>query len=240
MPAREGFSNIWRKRDNHLMSILITGASGGLGPAVVEAFLATGESVFGVARSWKKGNAHNSTRFHVVEADVNTDEGCDAAVEAAAPVSALVHLVGAFAGGEPVAATDDSTFDRMINLNLRSAFRMIRAVIPGMQETGRGRILAIGSRAAEEPMAGYAAYNLAKAGLASLIRTVAMETRKSGITANLVMPSIIDTPANRAAMPSANYSQWVQPAAIARLLVWLASEEAADISGAIIPIYGRA
>jgi NAD(P)-dependent dehydrogenase (short-subunit alcohol dehydrogenase family) len=221
------------------MSILITGASGGLGPAVVEAFLATGGTVFGVARSWAKGNPHNSTRFHVVEADVNTDEGCDAAVEAAAPVRVLVHLVGAFAGGHPVASTDDSTFDQMINLNLRSAFRMIRAVLPGMQETGRGRILAIGSRAAEEPMAGTSAYNIAKAGLASLIRTVALETKKSGITANLVAPSIIDTPANRAAMPSANHGLWVKPESIARLLVWLASDEAADISGAIVPIYGQ-
>jgi NAD(P)-dependent dehydrogenase (short-subunit alcohol dehydrogenase family) len=222
------------------MSIVITGASGGLGPAVVEAFLATGGTVFGVARSWKKGNAHNSTRFHVIEADVNTDEGCDAAVEAAAPVSVLVHLVGAFAGGQPVAATDDSVFDQMINLNLRSAFRMIRAVLPGMLETGRGRILAIGSRAGDEPIAGCSADNVAKAGLSSLIRTVALETKKTGITANLVAPSIIDTPANRLAMPAANHSLWVAPEAIARLLVWLASEEAGDISGAIIPIYGHA
>lgn len=221
------------------MPILITGASGGLGPAVVDAFLATGATVFGVARSWKKGNPHNTTRFHVVEADVNTDEGCDAAVEAATPVEALVHLVGAFAGGKTVEKTDDSTFDQMINLNLRSAFRMIRAVLPGMQEAGRGRILMIGSRAGEEPMAGCAAYNLSKAGLASLIRTVAMETKKTGITANLVAPSTIDTAANRAAMPSANHSLWVKPESIARLLVWLASKEAADISGAVIPIYGR-
>src|SRR5205807_2561660 len=186
-----------------------------------------------------KGNLHNSTRFHVVEADVNTDEGCDAAVEAAAPVRVLVHLVGAFAGGHPVATTDDSTFDQMINLNLRSAFRMVRAVLPGMQETGRGRILAIVSRAAEQPMAGSSAYNISKAGLASLIRTVALETKKSGITANLVAASIIDTPANRAAMPSANHALWVKPESIARLLVWLASDEAADINGAIVPIYGQ-
>lgn len=222
-----------------LMSVLITGASGGLGPAVVEAFLATGATVFGVARSWKKGNPHNSTRFHVIEADVNTDEGCDAAVEAANPVRVLAHLVGAYAGGQPVASADDATFDQMINLNLRSAFRMIRAVLPGMQETGRGRILAIGSRAATEPMGGSAAYSLSKAGLAALIQTVALETKKSGITANLVATSVIDTTANRAAMRSADYSLWVKPESIARMLVWLASEEAADVSGAIVPIYGR-
>lgn len=221
------------------MSVLISGASGGLGPAVVDAFLATGATVYGVARSWKKGNTHNSTRFHVIEADVNTDEGCDAAVEDAAPVRVLVHLVGAFGGGKPVAKADDSTFDQMINLNLRSAFRMMRAVLPGMQETGRGRILAIGSKAATEPFAGFAAYNAAKAGLASLIQTVALETKKSGITANLIAPSVIDTAANRAAMPSADYGTWVKPESIARMLVWLASDEAADISGAVIPMYGR-
>ena len=222
------------------MSILITGASGGLGPAVVEAFLATGATVFGVARSWKKGNPHNSTRFHTIEADVNTDEGCDAAAEAAAPVRALVHMVGAFAGGQPAAATDDSIFDQMVNLNLRSAFRMIRAVLPGMQEAGHGRILVIGSRAAEEPIPNCSAYNISKAGLVSLIRTVAIETKKSGITANVVAPSTIDTPANRRAMPAADPSNWVKPESIARLLLWLASDEAADISGAVIPIYGRA
>lgn len=222
------------------MSLLVTGASGGLGPAVVDAFLATGETVFGVARSWKKGNAHASTRFHAIEADVNTDEGCDTAVEAAAPVYALVHLVGGFAGGQPVSATDDGTFDQMINMNLRSAFRMIRAVLPQMQSAGKGRIVVIGSRAGEVPMAGSAAYNASKAGLASLIRTTALENKNTGVTSNMVSPSIIDTAANRAAMPSADHGAWVRPESIAALLVWLISEEAAAVNGAIIPIYGRA
>src|SRR5208283_4979880 len=157
------------------MSILITGASGGLGPAVVAAFLAAGETVYGVARSWKKGNPHNSTRFHSIEADVNTDEGCDTAVEAAAPVKALVHLVGGFAGGQPVQATDDAVFEQMINANLRSAFRIIRVVLPGMQSAKHGRIVVMGSRAGNEPMAGFAAYTIAKAGVAALVRTVALE-----------------------------------------------------------------
>jgi NAD(P)-dependent dehydrogenase (short-subunit alcohol dehydrogenase family) len=221
------------------MSILITGANGGLGPAVVEAFLATDAMVFGVARFWKRGNPHNSVRFHIVEADLNTDEGCDAAAEAAAPVGTLVHLVGAFAGGKPVTETDDATFDQMINANLRVAFRVIRAVLPGMLNAGRGRIIVIGSRAGEQPMAGSAVYNAAKAAVASLIRTVALETKDSGVTANVVAPSIIDTPANRAAMPSADHGRWVRPESIAKLLVWLASDEAADVSGAVIPIYGR-
>ena len=222
------------------MSILITGANGGLGPAVVDAFLETGTVVFGVARFWKKGNPHNSVHFHIVEADLNTDEGCDTAVDAAAPVETLVHLVGAYEGGKPVAEMDDATFDHMINANLRSAFRIVRAVLPGMIEARRGRILVIGSRAGQQPGAGSAAYNASKAGVESLIQTVALETKDSGITANVVAPSVIDTAANRAAMPKADYSTWVQPASIAKLLVWLASEEAGNTSGATIPIYGRA
>lgn len=220
------------------MSILITGAGGGLGRAVVEAFLAAGGTVYGVDMSWSKGNPHRSTNFHAIEADVNTDEGCDTAVESSAPVNALIHLVGGYAGGQSIAETDDATFDRMINLNLRSAFRMIRAALPGMQQAGKGRIVVIGSRAGDEPMAGSAAYNASKAALTALIRTAALETRRSGVTVNLVAPSIIDTPANRAAMPSAEFSRWVKPESIAKLLVWLASDAAADISGATIPIYG--
>ncbi len=220
------------------MSILITGAGGGLGRAVVDAFLETGGMVYGVDISWAKGNPHNSTHFHAIEADVNTDEGCDTAVESSAPVHALIHLVGGYAGGQAAAETDDATFDRMINLNLRSAFRMIRAALPGMLAAGKGRIAVMGSRAADEPVAGSAAYNASKAALNALVMTVALETKKSGVTVNAVAPSIIDTPANRAAMPSANHSQWVKPESIAKLLVWLASDAAADVSGAVIPIYG--
>jgi NAD(P)-dependent dehydrogenase (short-subunit alcohol dehydrogenase family) len=222
------------------MAILITGASGGLGPAVVDAFLAAGETVYGVARSWTKGNPHNSTKFHTVEADVNTDEGCDTAVEAAAPVKALVHLVGGFAGGQPVQASDDAVFDQMINANLRSAFRMIRAVLPGMQSAKHGRIVVIGSRAGDEPMAGFSAYTIAKAGVAALVRTVALENKGTGVTANILAPSIIDTLANRAAMPRADRTKWVTPESIAKTILWLASDAAADISGAVIPIYGGA
>jgi NAD(P)-dependent dehydrogenase (short-subunit alcohol dehydrogenase family) len=224
--------------DNRPMSILITGASGGLGPAVADAFLAAGETVYGVARSWKKGNPHNSAKFHAIEADVNTDEGCDTAVEAAAPVKVLVHLVGGFGGGQPVQTTDDAVFDQMINANLRSAFRMIRAVLPGMQGAGYGRMIVMGSRAGEEPMAGFACYTVAKAGVAALVRTVALENKGSGITANVVAPSIIDTPANRKSMPQADHSKWVKAESIAKVILWLASEKSSDVSGAVIPVYG--
>jgi NAD(P)-dependent dehydrogenase (short-subunit alcohol dehydrogenase family) len=108
-----------------------------------------------------------------------------------------------------------------------------------MQKAGNGRIIAIGSRAAESPGPGVGAYSASKAALVSLIRTVALENKNSGITANIILPGTIDTLANRNAMPKADTSQWVQPSAIASLIVWLASDSAKDVTGAAIPVYGR-
>ena len=116
---------------------------------------------------------------------------------------------------------------------------MFRAVLPPMIQAKRGRIVAVGSRAAVEPGANYAGYNVSKAALVTLVKTIALEVRDHGLTANVVLPSIIDTPVNRAAMPRADFSKWVQPESIANLLVWLALAEAADVNGAVIPIYGR-
>ena len=226
-----------RHYNQYRMSILITGASGGLGGAVVEAFLATGATVFGVARSWTE-QPHASDRFHPVEADLSKAAECQRVAQSASPVDALVHLLGGFAGGQPVAEAPDGVWEQMLSLNLQSAFFMFRAVLPGMLAARRGRIVAVGSRAAVEPMANFAAYNVSKAGLVALVKTVALEAKDAGVTANAVLPSIIDTPANRAAMPSADFSKWVTPASIAGWLVWLTSDRAADVSGAVIPIYG--
>jgi NAD(P)-dependent dehydrogenase (short-subunit alcohol dehydrogenase family) len=109
-----------------------------------------------------------------------------------------------------------------------------------MTKAGKGRIVAVGARPALDPMANFAAYSVSKTALVALVKTVALEVKDSGITANIVLPSVIDTPANRAAMPSADPSKWVTPQSIADLLVWLASDAARDVSGAAIPIYGRA
>jgi NAD(P)-dependent dehydrogenase (short-subunit alcohol dehydrogenase family) len=221
------------------MAILITGANGGLGNAVVEAFLGSGATVYGADRAWKN-QPHSNPRFHPVEANLLLPSECDRVVKSASPVDALVHLVGGFGGGQPVAETPDETWDQMLSLNLRSAYSIFRAVLPAMVKAGRGRIVAVGSRAALEPMANFAAYSVSKAALVALVRTVALEVKDSGVTANVILPSVIDTSANRAAMPSADPSKWVKPESIAGLLVWLASEAARDINGAAIPIYGRA
>jgi NAD(P)-dependent dehydrogenase (short-subunit alcohol dehydrogenase family) len=154
-------------------------------------------------------------------------------------IDVLAHLVGGFAGGPSVADTDDATFRRMFEMNVDSAFHILRAVLPHMRKAGTGRIIAIGSRAAESPGPGVGAYSASKAALVSLIRTVAVENKDSGITANVILPGTIDTPANRRAMPKADITNWVQPAAIASLIVWLASDAAGDMTGAVIPLYGR-
>ena len=220
------------------MSVLVTGANGGLGTAVCQAFLESGAPVIGVARVWKE-----APPFATIAADVSTAEGCDTMVQQAlerGPLDALVHLVGGFSGGLPVAETSDQTWDGMMKLNLRTAFCAMRAALRPMTAAGRGRIVAIGSRLAVEPSPNVAAYAVSKAALVALVRSVAAEGRKCGITANIVLTSTIDTPQNRQAMPDADFSRWVTPQSIARMMVWLASDAAADISGAVIPIYGRA
>lgn len=156
------------------------------------------------------------------------------------PIDALVHLLGGFGGGQSIAETTDKTWDGMMTLNLRAAFCALRAVLKPMTAAKYGRIVAVGSRAAVEPAPNYAAYAVSKAGLIALVKNVAAENKEMGITANALLPSTIDTPLNRKAMPASDFSRWVSPESIAKTLVWLASKESGDVSGAVIPIYGRA
>jgi NAD(P)-dependent dehydrogenase (short-subunit alcohol dehydrogenase family) len=220
------------------MSVLITGASGGLGAAVCKAFLDTGATVIGAARHWPE-----PVPFIPLAVDLTTEAGCESMVAQAlehGPIEALVHLLGGFGGGQTIAAMSDKTWDDMMTLNLRAAFCVMRAVLKPMTAAKYGRIVAVGSRAAVEPLPNFAAYAVSKAGLVALVKNVAAENKDLGITANVVLPSTIDTPVNRKAMPQADFSRWVSPESIAKTLVWLASEAAGDVSGAVIPIYGRA
>ncbi len=223
--------------------ILITGVTGGLGGTVARAFLDAGAKVAGVSRTAEL-DPFGSSRFTPVAADVATPAGAQAAVaqvvERLRKIDALIHLVGGFAGGKSVPETDDQTWNRMLDLNLNAAFYMARAALPHLTAAGRGRFVAVGSRTGVEPVATLSAYGVSKAGLLALVRTVAAEVRNSGVTANVVLPSVIDTPANRAASPGADFTKWVRPESIAALILWLASDAAADVNGAAIPIYGRA
>jgi NAD(P)-dependent dehydrogenase (short-subunit alcohol dehydrogenase family) len=154
-------------------------------------------------------------------------------------IDVLTHTVGAFAGGQSIAETDDATFKKMLDLNFNSAFYLLRAAVPAIRKTGNGRIIAIGSRAAVDPGPGVGAYSASKAALVSLIRTVAAENKDAGVTANVILPGTIDTPTNRKAIPNADISKWVQPANIASLIVWLASDAGAGVNGSVIPVYGK-
>jgi NAD(P)-dependent dehydrogenase (short-subunit alcohol dehydrogenase family) len=221
--------------------VLITGATGGLGAAVTDAFLSAGGTVVAVTRSCE--DTGDKPRLTEVAADLTSAEGAQLAVERALEptgrIDALVHVMGGFAGGTPVAETDDATWDKMISLNLRAAFLVARAALGPMLEAGYGRIVAVGSRTGIEPTATLGAYGVSKAGLNALIQTIALEVKNTGITANVVLPGIIDTPANRKAMPRADFSQWVKPESIAQQTLWLCGEETAEVNGALIPMFGR-
>jgi NAD(P)-dependent dehydrogenase (short-subunit alcohol dehydrogenase family) len=152
----------------------------------------------------------------------------------------LAHVAGGYVGGAPVENVEAKTVRLMLDLNLASAFWAAKHVIPHAKASGRGRLLFISSRGAVEASAGASAYAASKAGLNALVLTLAKEVGVFGITANAVMPSIIDTPQNRAAMPGAKFDTWVRPEQVAGLLAFLASDAAAATSGALIPIHGRA
>ena len=135
--------------------------------------------------------------------------------------------------------TDDVRFERMIDLNLRSAFYTVRAAIPYLKKTGWGRILLVGSRGAVDFPTGQAAFNIAKAGVAALGKSVAQELDGTGVTANVLIPSVIDTPATRNSLPFSDYVNWPTPDEIAAVAHFLLSEESGVMNGAEVPVYGR-
>jgi NAD(P)-dependent dehydrogenase (short-subunit alcohol dehydrogenase family) len=154
-------------------------------------------------------------------------------------LNALVALGGGWGGGRDVEETDDFRFDRMIDLNLRTAFNSARAALPYLRKAAWGRVILIGSRAAIEPAPGQAAYNIAKAGVIALARTIAQEVNDAPVTANVVLPSVIDTPAFRELVPFGDYVDWPTPEEIAQVIDFLASPDSSVINGAMIPAYGK-
>ncbi len=222
--------------------VLVTGANGGLGTYVTQAFLDAGATVIGTSRKIQQSD-FNNPNFSAVPAEISTREGAkvlvDQVVARYGKLDVLAHTVGGFAGGQSIADTDDATFQRMFDLNLYCVFHILRAAVPPLRQTGTGRIIAIGSRAALEPGAGVGAYSASKAAMVSLIKTVALENKDAGLTANVILPGAMDTPANRKAIPNADVSKWVQPAAVAGLVVWLAGDSGKDVNGAVIPVYGK-
>ncbi|HET9939945.1 MAG TPA: SDR family NAD(P)-dependent oxidoreductase [Candidatus Eisenbacteria bacterium] len=231
---------------------LVTGGTGGLGRAVVARFLADGLKVAVPYRSeaeWTAlSSAHpdsvRSGELHGFVADV-TDESsmADAASRAASAMGGLrvlAHIAGGYRGGVDVESVDANDVRSMIEVNLLSAFWAAKHVIPHAKRTGSGRLLFVSSRGAIQYYPGAAAYAAAKIGLHGLVGTLAKELLADGVTANAVLPSTIDTAANRSAMPKGKFDDWVRPEQVAALLAFLASDAASAVSGALIPIYGRA
>jgi len=217
--------------------VLITGASGGLGTPVTEAFLASGALVAATSRRIARAQHPNLRTFpaDLLKAD-QAQALADAVVAQHGRIDALVHLAGGFTGGKPVPETDLDTWDQMLSLNLGAAVRIFRAVIPHMRRARQGRIVAIASKAAVEPAANVGAYSASKAALVSLVKTVALENRDLGITANAILPGTIDTPANREWGTPEDRAKWVSPERLAALAMFLVSDAAAQITGTAIPV----
>jgi NAD(P)-dependent dehydrogenase (short-subunit alcohol dehydrogenase family) len=227
---------------------LITGATGALGATVTRAFAQTQARLVLTGRSKEKLERLASEislpeeRILTAAADVTQAADVQALVAAVAArfgrINVLLNVAGGWSGGKPVGETSVEDWDRLVALNLRSAFLLSRAVLPGMLEAGWGRIVHISSKTAVEPRAKQAAYAVSKMGLITLTEVIAAEVKGSGVTANVILPSIIDTPANRESIPKADPAKWVKPEHIAATMRFLCSEEAASINGARIPVYG--
>ncbi len=221
--------------------VLVTGADGGLGTFVTQAFLDSGATVVGTSPKIQ-ASAFDHANFSAIAADISTRETAKALVDQVVGrfrrLDILAHTVGGFAGGQSIAEMDDPTFQRMLDINLNATLHILRAAIPELRKTGDGRIVAIGSRAAVDPGPSVGAYSASKAAMVSLVRTVAAENKDAGLRANVILPGTMDTPANRKAMPDADFSKWVQPSSVASLMVWLAGPAGRDVNGAVIPVYG--
>jgi NAD(P)-dependent dehydrogenase (short-subunit alcohol dehydrogenase family) len=229
-------------------TVLVTGGTGALGSAVVAELLGTGARVVSTwivpgERDRVEGELGSHELLELVEADLSTDEGAAVAVAAAnaqPPLAAVVNLVGGYASTGPVHEAPLEEVERMLELNLMTAYRATRAGIPAMLAQGGGSIVCMGAKAALQPFKGSAAYNVAKAAVVAFVRSLAVDYRDDGIRANAVLPSVIDTSANREQMPDADHSKWVPPVQIARVIRFLCSPDSAATSGAAIPVYGRA
>jgi NAD(P)-dependent dehydrogenase (short-subunit alcohol dehydrogenase family) len=163
-----------------------------------------------------------------------------AVAQEGAPLRAVANLVGGFAAGGRVHETPIEEFEDQFRLNLRPTYLVTAAALPHLLSGGGGAIVCVGTRAALRPFPGAAGYIASKHAVLALVEALDVEYRDDGVRANAVLPSVIDTPANRAANPDADFSKWVEPAEIARVIRFLCSDDAAVTSGAAIPVYGRA
>jgi NAD(P)-dependent dehydrogenase (short-subunit alcohol dehydrogenase family) len=230
-------------------TVVVTGGTGALGSAVCAELLEAGARVVATwvveqERDRAQEMLGEHAGFELVEAVLSSTEGAEGAVAAATashpPLSGLVNLVGGFSSGPRLHEAPPDELPQMLELNLMTAVRMTRAVLPAMLAQGGGSVVCVGTKAALEPFPGGLAYAVSKAAVISFVKALAVEYRDEGIRANAILPSVIDTPANREAMPDSDHSKWVPPVQIARTVRFLCSPDSAATSGAAIPVYGRA
>jgi NAD(P)-dependent dehydrogenase (short-subunit alcohol dehydrogenase family) len=222
------------------MGVLVAGGTGVLGTAVVHELV---EASHVVVATWivpEERERLASLPVELVEADLFDARAAEAAVAAVEDLEAVVDLVGGFSSGPRVHETELADFDRLIQLNLTPAFTLARAAMPRMIERGGGAFVGVSARPALRPFPGAAGYITAKAAVLAFIQALDAEYRGHGIRCNAILPSVIDTPANREAQPDADWSKWVPPEEIAKVVRFLVSEDSKPTSGAGIPVYGRA
>jgi NAD(P)-dependent dehydrogenase (short-subunit alcohol dehydrogenase family) len=224
---------------------IVTGAAGNLGRAVAAAFEADGARVVLVGRTLESLRAHfraETDRRLFVAADLRVQADADAVAERAIDrfgrIDALYNIAGGFRMGEPVHETSDDTWQGLFDQNARSVLTMARAVVPRMLAQGAGAIVNVGAFAAQHGAANMGAYCASKSVVIRITESMAAELREHNINVNCVLPTILDTPENRRALPDADPARWVAPADLARIMVFLASPAARSIHGAAIPVTG--
>jgi NAD(P)-dependent dehydrogenase (short-subunit alcohol dehydrogenase family) len=234
---------------DHERVTLVAGGTGALGGAVTRAFLEAGDRVTVTYRNEAEltrlasaagGNASRLTGHEIDvtrEADVRTL--VDAIMAKNGRIDVLVNTVGGYGGGVKIWEEDPALLDRMLELNLRSGYALARAVVPAMLRQGGGAIVNVAARAAFDHAAGLAAYAASKAAAVAMIDSLAQDLKGTGVRANSILPSIVDTEANRKAMPDADFAKWPKPEEIARIILFLCSDDARLIRGAAVPVYGE-
>lgn len=221
-------------QDKH---VVITGGGGALGRAVVARALAAGATVTVVDRQQVAGLPAG---VRCVVVDLADAAATRVALQDIGPVDALCTIAGGFTMGAAVHEADDAQWDAMMQGNVVSLRSALKAVVPGMLARGRGRVVTVGALSAQQGKASMSAYTASKAVVMNLTEALAAEVASTAIRVNAILPSIIDTPANRAAMPDADFSQWVRPQDMAEVICFLASDASQAIHGALIPLAGGA
>ena len=225
---------------------IITGGTGGLGSAVVDRLLGDG---WRVVVPWivedELSRVPEREGLELVQADLFDPDAVASVVAVGAgsgeaPLRGVVNLVGGFAAGGRVHETPIEEFEKQFRLNLRPTYLVVAAAVPHLLAAGGGSIVCVGTRAAVQPFSGAAGYISSKAAVIAFAQAVAAEYKNDGIRCNAILPSVIDTPGNRASMPKADFEKWVKPAQIAGVIAWLLSGDSSPTSGAAIPVYGRA